>query len=145
MKPQVLEDINKEDLAVWLRIKNTMEGLPEIDLGENEHGKILVSCHMICRAFAQFFPVICFDGIFGQAGWEHSWLETDSGRIIDVYPIAMAGGPVILLGPNSGFFTPWRSLYVEAPVPEVKTKKFLENTAKVTEAVRSELVRLGYI
>lgn len=143
MKPIVLQDINEEDLAIFRKVREVMEALPEIDLGNELNGeKILVSCHILCRAFAVVFPQLkCVDGYFFRIGREHSWLETPNGCIIDVYPIAMLGGPILVL--KEGFLSlPWGEIYIEAEPPRLRNGKFLGDTARVktiTEATPNTL------
>ena len=144
MKPYVLKDVEKEDLAVFKQIRSVVEAIPEIDLAgpeENKHGgKILVSCHMLGRALAHFFPVTCKDGYYFSRGWKHSWLETKNGHIIDHYPWGIIGGPILI---GNHFNIPGFHLYHEARVSEVEEAEFLSHTAKVTKVVGETIKELG--
>ena len=56
-----------EDLALFHKIEKIVQAMPEVDLGKDEKGeKIIVSCHMITRTLARFFPVRYRDGYFGD-------------------------------------------------------------------------------
>ncbi len=149
MRPTVLQDIAKEDLDIFIKIKKTVEVMPEIDLGRDENNDpILVSCPMLCLAFAKFFPVVCEDGYFYKIGREHSWLRTKNGCIIDVYPVALVGGPILVL--VGGFYLlPWQKIYVKRETPCLRARlrdpKFLECAIKVEEVVGNTLVKLGFL
>ncbi len=103
-----------EEVALFRLIEHLMHEMPEVDLGVDRQGhKILVSCHMICRALAQLFPQLeCQYGYFTRKGIEHSWLTLGRDFIIDAYPFAMLGGPIMV--DCRYFTTPWQSLYLPA-------------------------------
>lgn len=146
MKPIVLQGVAKEDLAIFRKIEAAMEVLPEIDLGKDENGyPVLVSCHMLCRAFAVVFPQLkCADGYFYKKGYEHSWLETPNGCIIDVYPIAVLGGPILVL--KEGFLLSlWGRIYIEAELPRLRNGKFLGDTARVKTITEATLNTFRFI
>ncbi len=114
MKPHVLEtgDITPEQYALFLQMRDVFERLPDFEFGKP------VSCHMICRAFAENFPVECVDGHFGR-GCDHSWLVLgrknreehgeDTRVIADMYPVAGAA-PFLVY---TFFLVPWPALYIE--------------------------------
>lgn len=58
-----------------------------------------VSCHHVALALSHLFPsmVKAEHGRFAQT-WEHSWLRTPDGNIIDAYPVGCIGGPLLLDG-----------------------------------------------
>jgi hypothetical protein len=69
-----------------------------------------ISCHVLARAVQQ-----CFDGlkvvdgyIRGPVRYNHTWLTTESKNIIDVYPVAIVGGPLLLAGDGG----PWPLVYL---------------------------------
>ncbi len=143
MKPYVLELIEKEDLRIFMQIKQVVEAMPEIDLGLEEDsrgGRIAVSCHMLGRALAFFFPVVCKDGHFFSPGWSHSWLETKHGHIIDHYPWGTVGGPILI---GNHFNIPGRHLYYEALVSGLDKEDFLGHVAKIAIVVRETIKLLG--
>lgn len=129
-----------EDLALFKNIEKIIEAMPEVDLGKDEKGeKVLVSCHMICRALSRFFPVKYKDGYFGDFN-KHSWLVTQSGLIIDPYPVAVVGGPILI---EMRYVTPWRKLYREASFPELSNPNFRKNVDKIFEALRQTIKNLN--
>ena len=146
MNPYVLRNIEKEDLTVFKQIKSVIEAMPEMDLTGPEKdergGKILISCHMLGRALAHFFPVTCKDGYYFSRGWRHSWLETKNGHVIDHYPWGTIGGPVLI---GNHFNIPGFHLYHEARVLEVEGSEFLSHTVKVTKVVGETIEKLGII
>jgi len=113
--------------------------MPEVDLGKDDEGKkVIVSCHMITRALARFFPVRYRDGYFGEFN-QHSWLITKNGLIIDPYPVAVVGGPMLI---DTRYMTPWRSLYHEGSFSRLSNPTFLRQVDKVFEVVRQTIAKL---
>ncbi len=140
MKPFACSVILPEELQLFSKIEKIIQQMPEIDLGTDKEGKkILVSCHMIARGLAYFFPVEWKDGYFGRAH-QHSWLVTEMGRIIDPYPVALVGGPILV---DTQFLTPWSSLYQEEPLPDLDNGRFFGNVKKVTEVIAETITALG--
>ncbi|MEY4744457.1 MAG: hypothetical protein RL272_402 [Candidatus Parcubacteria bacterium] len=141
MKPIVLRDIPPDDLALFRNIRRVVRRLPDVDLGIDGQGRrVPVSCHMLCRALAAHFPVPCRDGYFGEGAATHSWLATGAGSIIDPYPWAMVGGPVMVYALG---MSPWRALYREADLSTHFGRlgpAFDRQVAMVAEAVRRVLV-----
>lgn len=114
MQVYACREVPKEDQEIFFQMKEIFENMPEIDLGKNNKGQeVDVSCHMLARAFAQFFPVTVKDGFFFKKGNFHSWLETKQS-IMDVYPIAMMGGPVLV---DKKGYNPWSQQYLEDILP----------------------------
>jgi len=133
--------ISKEEFSLFSKIKRIVEKMPEIDLGKDRKGtKILVSCHILSRALAKFFPVIVKDGSFGGL-IEHSWLEIGNGLIIDPYPPGVVGGP-ILVDPR-WLTVPWMSLYKEGELLFVQDICFLKSVDKVVEVIRKTMTELS--
>ena len=95
MQPYAASQINSGDQLLFDKIRICIGVLPEIDLGKDgRFQKIPISCHLLARAVADVFDVKAVDGKFLDAH-DHSWTETRSGNIIDVYPIASLGGPIL--------------------------------------------------
>lgn len=78
-----------------------------------------VTCHSVVEHIVTWHKedFIHEKGTFGQFH-EHSWLrikETNGNKsrfIIDVYPVACAGGPILVdTGENLSLPTPWKDLY----------------------------------
>ncbi len=97
MRHPVWREISKHDQKLYEEIC-TIAGLIPCDfgLGNDRNGnRIELSCHIVVRAFAHVFEKVrCVDGYF-SAGFPHSWLETDHFSLIDVYPVAVIGGPLL--------------------------------------------------
>lgn len=102
MTPHAMKSIHREDILLWKKIRWLVENLPDIDLGEKPDGEgIVLSCHMLARAVGRLFNLCVADGCvlpLHEHMYEHSWLITDHGNIIDLYPIATIGGPIIIDG-----------------------------------------------
>jgi len=114
--------------------------MPEIDVGKNKKGeRVILSCHMITRALARFFPVEYKDGYFGNFN-QHSWLITKEGLIIDPYPVAVIRGPILI---DTRFMTGWSSLYQKVSFSEFKDSLFQKNVDKVAEVVCQTMTKLG--
>ncbi len=109
MTPHVLSLVDAGDVELFERIHTTVSMLPDLDLGVDEAGKpIPLSCHVLVRAFLRLQPTVTYrDGYFARC-WEHSWLLTAHGNLIDVYPVATYGGPALI---NGRFVRPAGGLY----------------------------------
>ena len=139
MKSHASVVVPPEDLALFHKIEKIIQAMPEVDLGKDKEGKkIVVSCHMITRALARFFPVRYRDGYFGEFN-QHSWLITKNGLIIDPYPVAVVGGPILI---DTRYMTPWRSLYHEGSFSRLSNPTFLRQVDKVFEVVRQTIAKL---
>lgn len=113
MKPYALMmgRISQEQYAMFLEMRTIFEQLPDFEFASP------VSCHVICRAFAENYPVECVDGHFSR-NCDHSWLVLDSHTmeihgdtdsvIADMYP--MGGVTPFLV--HDYFKLPWRELYI---------------------------------
>lgn len=140
MKPYVMRDVPGDVHALFKRVRRAVKRLPNVDLGsDGRGGRVPVSCHMVCRAFASTLGIELRDGYFGEGAWTHSWLLTDAGLIIDPYPWALVGGPVMVSVKD---LSPWRGLYREADLSrhfEALRPAFDRHVDEVTRAVRSVL------
>lgn len=152
MTPYAKKYVSKNNLEMFGKIKRIVAALPNIDLGVNGRGeKILLSCHMLTRALAELFPLKVWDGYFGAPGdrYEHSWL-VDKGIhiVIDPYPVAVLGGPVLVVVEAS----PWAHLYdrfCDCQTQKMKkiifdTPEFRQAQSLVTAAVSKTARKLGY-
>lgn len=112
MRPYVMRDVPRDDHALFTKVRRAVRRMPTVDLGKDGRGReIPVSCHMVCRALAATLGLELKDGYFGDGAATHSWLLTKGGLIIDPYPWAMVGGPVMV---SLEGLSPWRTLYREA-------------------------------
>ncbi len=148
MTPLVMRDVPAEEYDLFQKICLVVREMPDVDLGRNEQGDAIpVSSHMVTGALAaNFSSVAVKDGFIFKNGSPHSWLETKSGLIIDPYPVAMVGGPVMVLKKSYG--SPWIWFYAEAvrgAYPEYSREPFLSHVTKVTKAVGQTISRLREI
>lgn len=140
MKPYASSCLPVEELALFHKIEKVVQEMPEIDVGKNKKGeRVILSCHMITRALARFFPVEYKDGYFGNFN-QHSWLITKEGLIIDPYPVAVIRGPILI---DTRFMTGWSSLYQKVSFSEFKDSLFQKNVDKVAEVVCQTMTKLG--
>ena len=139
MKPYALQtgSITQEQYDLFLEMRAIFERLPDFRFGGP------VSCHVICRAFAENYPVECVDGHFSR-GCDHSWLvlenhtmevhgDTDS-VIADMYPV---GGVTPFLI-HDYFALPWRRLYIPDESVTVHfrdTEEFLNQVSVIATAI----------
>ncbi len=138
MKIYCEQFIPKEDMDLFFRIRKAVEAMTNPDLGHDENGEeIDLSCHMIARAVAKLFSVKFLDGFYIK-GFQHSWIETKHGHLIDVYPIGVIGGPILL--ENTSRFSPARRLYFPEKSWKVtrgtfSTVTFRRSVRRVTKAL----------
>ena len=100
--------ISNEEFRLFTEVRELVTKLPDIDLGVDHFDhKIELSCHMLARAVAEIFSLEFVDGYFTD-GYCHSWILTKKGNIIDVYPVAILGGPILM---DASGFSPARFLY----------------------------------
>jgi hypothetical protein len=60
------------------------------------HKKLgIITSHSICRAFGKFLDIKVESGYYLNK-YEHSWLISQFGNIIDVYPYNVVGGPILV-------------------------------------------------
>jgi len=136
LDPHVLEYIPEEDLRLFARICSVVEKLPNHDFGDPNLKqykiKNAISCHILARALASFFPVGVASGLI-QNCWEHSWLITKNGFVIDAYPVALYGGPVIV---DARSCSPWYGFYgTRCSFVEHQTKEFLDRVHEVIVSI----------
>ena len=138
MTPYVLQWMPEEDVVLFKKIRKIVQALPDIPLG----GDHAVSCHILARSLARFFPVEYHDGYFCRR-YRHSWLLTRNNHIIDPYPIAMFGGPVLLYYAPS-VLSPWRQLYKEARLRdlELEGEMLLADVQRVVHALEEIMQKL---
>ncbi|MEK7154065.1 MAG: hypothetical protein AAB792_00715 [Patescibacteria group bacterium] len=117
MRVDALLFVTQKDIKIFSKIGQVMEALPDIRLGSQNE---VVDCHMLGRAFENFFSVKCVDGYYYRRGWRHSWLTTRSGNIIDHYPWGMVGGPLLVVNDR---FNPAYRLYLKKELNGLDKKK----------------------
>lgn len=102
----MLDIISAEELKVFEEVRKTV---PRILMTNPD-----ASCHVICEILADMFSEVVHEkGYFGGTH-QHSWLRLPVedkkyfGRIIDPYPVACLGGPILV---DTNCFTPWARMY----------------------------------
>ncbi len=125
MTPYVTRFIPEEELALFERVKAAVQEMPDIDLGVDERGrKVILSCHMLARAVSRVFGLEYADGYFCRS-YQHSWNVTKDGHIIDVYPVATIGGPLLVDGQVA---SPARTLYTKTSAKTMSRGRFGQNS-----------------
>lgn len=142
MKPYVLSLLHPEDVRIWREVSACVNALPD-DIPSLRAGEMItLSCHVLARAVANVFSLRVVDGWYYSPGYEHSWVVTWHGNIIDVYPIATMGGPLLLSGDQ--YSAPARRLYNQLQGKELKRsygqrfeeREFLRAVSIVTSQLR---------
>jgi hypothetical protein len=117
-------------------IREIVRDLPILELGNDDEGNpIILSCHLLARSIGSVFSLNYADG-FWLHSYQHSWVYSSLGNIIDVYPVGILGGP--LLVDNQHFFSPGRRLYHERNIGEaigVSKPWFQEAVGEVTRVL----------
>jgi len=101
MTPYGIKYVQEEDLVIFKKIRNAVLKLPDINLGVDEEGdKILLFCHILARAVARVFLLKYVDGFF-IPNFCHSWILSPNNHVIDVYPVGILGGPILMVASGS--------------------------------------------
>jgi hypothetical protein len=95
-----------------------------------------ISCHNLCRALAKIHNVKVIDGYF-TPGFCHSWLQTDSGAIIDPYPPLLVGGPVMIPQRKKPYPTPWKNIYLPAKNIHLDLSKINAQSETIRQCISS--------
>lgn len=128
MRAFVMEVIASEDVALFEKVRRAITHLPDVDLGVDEEGKkIILSCHVLGRAVARVFGVRYVDGYFAHM-FEHTWLLTANNSVMDVYPVGILGGPILV--DNANTFAPGRFLYRRTSTRKLSHGRFGRNSFK---------------
>ncbi len=100
MTPWIQSRIPEADIEIFKRIRAAVEALPDLELGDYPNGnKIIMSCHILARATGKVFDLQVKDGFF-YPNCNHSWLLLKSNNIVDVYPVSILGGPILVYNEN---------------------------------------------
>lgn len=86
-------------MELFHRIAKAVRNLPDdIDDGmlDLPNQRVILSCHILVRAVAKVYNLRYQDGFSPTTGFEHSWLLTLTENIIDVYPVGVMGGPIMI-------------------------------------------------
>ncbi len=95
MNPFALRTLSEEEVSLFRKIEKVVDLLPDIDLGTEGGKEIPLSCHLLAQAIGTCLHLKVETGTYHDI-FEHSWLRTRSGKIIDVYPVATLGGPLLI-------------------------------------------------
>lgn len=125
MRPWVERRLEPQEMAVFHRIVRAVEQLPDDinsgALGVNDSGRtVTLTCHILARAAAKVYGLQHQDGFFYN-GCDHSWLVTPAGQIIDVYPVGMLGGPIMV---DHSPASPWYHLYTSRSARCISDHRF---------------------
>jgi len=92
-------DVTVEEVQLCETVRGWLSRLPDVPIQPNRKGHLQVmSCHMLARAVKRLVPTLMVvDGRY-YPSFEHSWLLTPRGNILDVYPVCGASGPLLLVG-----------------------------------------------
>ncbi len=139
MKPHVLKFIPNTDIELFEKIRSSVNLLPDLDLGkDDENLPVILSCHILSRAVAKVFSLRFIDGYF-HSNAQHSWVLTPNENIIDVYPVGIFGGPILVHGES---FCPSSWLYRQDTRMRPTFQQFDEPCfVRAVETVRSQLTR----
>jgi hypothetical protein len=134
---QFYGDAPAEAFTLLPKLRAWMDALPDRPGKSGEDA--LWSCHAIVRAAKAAFCLDDWhvvDGWFGRQGNDHSWLAHYSERghfILDLYPVASAGGPLLIDGGCYG--SPWGKLFDEDKSRYVsRVAKFNREAAELASA-----------
>lgn len=135
MTPYVMKLLPLEDVELFYRVRESVVSLPDIDLGTDPDGvEILLSCHMLAKAIAEVFGLTWVSGFFAPH-FEHSWVLAPKGSIIDVYPVGMLGGPLLLDGKS---YAPSRQHYLKRDLSPWSFGPFFDDSVKkLIEALKT--------
>jgi len=142
MTPHVLSLLPESDVAWFTLIKPLVADFPDgVDFGKDSHGeKVVLSCHILAHAIGKVLNIWCVDGFF-HPFYSHSWLKTEAGNVIDVYPVGILSGP-ILVHDTGNFASPVKHLY-EANISvnlDVVSQPWMVSAIKIAEAIIRPMV-----
>jgi len=121
MIPFAARHVSTEERELFNKIFKVINELPEIDLGVDEYErKIELSCHILARATAKVFSQKYEDGYYFP-NHPHSWIRTQDGHLIDVYPVATIGGPILIV---EGINSPIRWQYEKTSANDISQGNF---------------------
>lgn len=126
MLPYAYHLAHDDDRKIFDKICRGVQLLPdELELGEDEEKRpVVLSCHVLARAVSKIFSVKLEDGYFCYH-WEHSWVVGPHLNIIDVYPVAILGGPIMVMG---DYGSPHKMLYQPLPTEAIYQDRFQKSS-----------------
>ncbi|MES3005070.1 MAG: hypothetical protein V4690_03100 [Patescibacteria group bacterium] len=134
MTPHSRSLVSDTDFLLFSKIRQAVIDLPDLDYGKDkEDNPVLLSCHMLAMACSRAFEVKAEHGFYLES-YRHSWLRLPSGNIIDVYPVAQLGGPILFDAVNF-----YHSLALYKPLAlrnEFNSEEFLGHVVKIEEQIQ---------
>ncbi|MDR1826359.1 MAG: hypothetical protein LBQ49_01550 [Rickettsiales bacterium] len=128
MKTYAEKDLPKEDQKILYEIKNLIDSVDEFDLDHE------MTCHEITYAVSNIFSLKKESGRY-HAGFYHSWLVTENGNIIDVYPWGTVGGPLLIAHQMQG-----RDFYRAGEINgDISSDKFKKAVKIIEDALRQNI------
>lgn len=132
--------IPRSDMAIFEQIAAVVREMPNLtfDITDPvfEGCNNQVSCYLLTRALAHYFPVWIRDGAFTH--YDHSWLLSPTRKsIIDPYPVGGAA-PIIVDADSM-----WSSLYKTQRQKLFRTPEFFHQLELTTQFVGKTTLRLG--
>jgi len=104
MMPWCERIIEQEDRKLFKKIKKLINRLPDMTFRFDQSGsEIIISCHLLARAVYAVWPEE-FIGVrtgYFMDYFDHSWLITARGNVLDIYPVGCLGGPLLYSGLES--------------------------------------------
>lgn len=141
MTPYVERYISKVDLALFAQIRKAVEQMGDPELGLDEDGEpVTLSCHILARAVAKILPVRVRDGYFAGS-YDHSWVETSDGHLIDLYPVAIIGGPIMFEGSMD---SPQRLIYTRSSAKKLSHGRFSRSSFRRAVRRVANALRVGF-
>lgn len=141
MTPYIKQFVSDDDVALLEKIRLAVTNLQDLNLGNDHNGRqMILSCHMLARAIGRVFSLRVVDG-FLYPNYQHSWVLTPAGHIIDVYPVAVIGGPILIDGVSA--FSPSKFHYIKAKRKDYRGKfgkrEFRKAVNCIVKALRKQL------
>lgn len=91
-----LSVIPEEESRIFIAVEYCLKELPRTIMVRGCEERKEISSHVLSRAVAETFPSLTFvDGIFLNK-YDHSWVVTPSGRIIEILPVGVPTGPYLI-------------------------------------------------
>lgn len=87
--------INKEDLDLFNSIELAINEMSNPKLGVDKDGEaVVLDSQMLAEAVSNIYGLKLQRGFY--LGHDHAWSLTENGNIIDVYPVGIVGGPLLI-------------------------------------------------
>lgn len=144
MRSWAEKNMSEEEIKILQEISLVYKKLPDEDLGNDKNGeKIpLAQCHILARAFSDAFSLKYEDGFFFP-NFEHSWLISPNGNVIDVYPVGVFSGPILVFkkfsGPAQKLYIPSDERYFIERTGFEEFEKAVKRAINIINTIKSQL------